>query len=118
MRPPCPAVGFALTLLTLACGGTKPPSLKPCPQVTGAGTPHSGTISTGQTWTQAASPHVITGPLSISGAIVTLEECAVVTVAEGANITVGSASGPAAALVANGSTAQDGANQVLHAVVF
>ena len=64
-----------------------------------AGTHHSGTIDAPETWTASASPHVVDSDLYIE-AILTLEPGAVVLVADGAAIAVGTRS--PAGLVARG----------------
>ena len=64
-----------------------------------AGTHHSGTIGTPETWTAAASPHVVDSDLYIE-AILTLQPGAAVLVADGATIAVGTRS--PAGIVARG----------------
>ncbi len=64
-----------------------------------AGTHHSGTIEAAETWTAAASPHVVDADLNVE-AILTLQPGAVVLVADGATIAVGTRS--PAGLVAGG----------------
>lgn len=64
-----------------------------------AGTHHSGTIEAPETWTAAASPHVVDSDLYVE-AILTLEPGAVVLVADGATIAVGTRS--PAGIVARG----------------
>ena len=64
-----------------------------------AGTHHSGTISAPETWTAAASPHVVDSDLYLE-AILTLQPGAVVLVADGATIAVGTRS--PAGIVARG----------------
>jgi hypothetical protein len=64
-----------------------------------AGTHHSGTIETPETWTAAASPHVVDSDLYVE-AILTLEPGAVVLVADGTTIAVGTRS--PAGIVARG----------------
>ena len=50
-----------------------------CAPLTGTGTKHTTEPTTNETWTAAASPHVIEGSLSIrAGIAITLEPCAVV----------------------------------------
>jgi hypothetical protein len=73
-----------------------------CPPVTGPGTEHQGTISADETWTAAASPHILTFNLSVQNATLTIEPCAVVRIRKGFTITIGATSGAAAALVAHG----------------
>ncbi len=57
-----------------------------CTAPIGAGTTH-GSISTSQTWTAAASPHILPSDTSIA-ATVTIEACAVVRIATGATVTI------------------------------
>jgi hypothetical protein len=57
-----------------------------CVDPTGAGTMH-GSITQDETWTAAASPHVIPFDINI-GATVTLEPCAEVKIAGGATLSV------------------------------
>ena len=64
-----------------------------------AGTHHSGTIDAPETWTAAASPHVVDSDLYIE-AILTLQPGAVVLIADGATIAVGTRS--PAGIVARG----------------
>ena len=64
-----------------------------------AGTHHSGTIDAPETWTAAASPHVVDSDLYIE-AILTLQPGVVVLVADGATIAVGTRS--PAGIVARG----------------
>ena len=64
-----------------------------------AGTHHSGTIGAPETWTAAASPHVVDSDLYIE-AILTLQPGAAVLVADGATIAVGTHS--PAGIVAQG----------------
>lgn len=66
-----------------------------------AGTHHSGTITAAETWTAAESPHVVDYDLDVE-AMLTLQPGAVVLVADGATITVGTRS--PAGLVARGSS--------------
>src|SRR5687767_13732808 len=69
-----------------------------CPELTGAGTQHAGFITADETWTAADSPHVVMSELSVRGATLTIEPCAVVVLAEGVNFVVGDNSGSSAAL--------------------
>jgi hypothetical protein len=64
-----------------------------------AGTHHSGTIAAPETWTAAESPHVVDSDLYVE-AILTLQPGAVVLVADGATIAVGTRS--PAGIVARG----------------
>lgn len=78
-----------------------------CDLPTGAGTPHSGTVTANETWTAAGSPHVIDFELR-ANATITLERCATVQLGEGARLIVGTSS-TAGKVVANGAsfTAKD-----------
>lgn len=62
-----------------------------CPAPSGGGTDHAGTVSADETWAAAGSPHRVTSSLDIR-ATLTIEACAVVEVASGATISVGSPS--------------------------
>ncbi len=76
------------------------PITSSCTAPTGAGTMHTSVVAD-ETWTAAASPHVIASPLSIgTGATVTLEACAVVRIAAGTGVLV------EGALVANGTATE------------
>lgn len=82
-----------------------------CPAATGAGTKHEGTITTDQTWKAADGPHNVTFGLDIR-ATVTIEPCALVRVAKGVRIAVGSST-EAGSLVAHGTSQLiDGARDV------
>ena len=60
-----------------------------CPALTGAGTTHTTAISADETWTAAASPHIVPGDIQIAtGATLTLEPCAVVQIAGDHGLTV------------------------------
>ncbi|OJY23786.1 MAG: hypothetical protein BGO98_17740 [Myxococcales bacterium 68-20] len=69
-----------------------PDAIRPstCAPVTGEGTKHSGNLETGQeTWTAAASPHVIDFPVTIrEGETLTIEPCAVVRIRKDMGILV------------------------------
>jgi hypothetical protein len=69
-----------------------------CAAPTGAGTMH-GSVSAAETWTAAASPHLITFDINVS-ALLTIEPCAVVRIAATRTITIG----PGGALVAAGAS--------------
>ena len=58
-----------------------------CPPITGAGTMHGGSVTAAETWTAAASPHILPADMSIN-AEVTIEGCAVVRIAGGKTISV------------------------------
>jgi len=73
-----------------------------CAEATGAGTNHAVDIKADETWTAAASPHVIATGIRIN-ANVTLEKCAVVTLGKGASLFIGgSALSDAGSLTAKG----------------
>ncbi len=95
----------SLVIALAACGGNPakhlpdaspdaPPDAAPdamvsaCSMPTGAGTMHTGEITTAQTWTAADSPHVLPGDLNIVAKL-TIEKCAIVQIAGGATVTVG-----------------------------
>jgi hypothetical protein len=68
-----------------------PPLLGPqstCPAPPGPGTTHGG-VTTPQNWTAAASPHLVTGDISINAQLI-LEPCAIVRIAAGTIITISS----------------------------
>jgi hypothetical protein len=70
-----------------------PPVIQPdsppaCPAATGP-THHSGNITTDQTWTAAASPHIIDFGFTITSATVTIEPCVEVKIAADATVTAG-----------------------------
>ena len=80
-------------------------ALPACEVPTGAGTEHQGLIEADETWTAAGSPHVVIGNISIRGATVTVERCAVVRVRKGFVFDVGQTiGGEPAAIVARGAT--------------
>lgn len=82
-----------------------------CPAATGPGTKHEGTITADETWKAADGPHDVTFGLDIH-ATVTIEPCALVRVAKGVRISVGSSS-EVGSLVARGtSQLTDGARDV------
>ena len=89
-------VGYAdVTDLDLTCGPVG--SVLPCTAPTGAGTTH-GSINAAETWTEAASPHIVPFDINVSAAV-TIQECAVVRIVKGGTVTVT----PTGSLVANGS---------------
>ena len=67
-----------------------------CVPPTGVGTRHSS-VSAAETWTYAASPHIVPFDVSI-GAAVSIEACAVVRMAAGSTVTIN----PGGSLVAAG----------------
>jgi hypothetical protein len=77
---------FALLLLT-SCSTSNPTEPAPgnaCPASTGGPTPHAGFLTADETWTAAASPHVITSSLTVSKDVtLQLEPCAEVRIAGG-----------------------------------
>lgn len=76
-----------------------------CEPPTGEGTEHQGLVAADETWTAAGSPHVVVGNVSIRGATVTVERCAVVRVRKGYVVDIGQTiGGPPAAIVARGAT--------------
>ncbi|CAN5613805.1 hypothetical protein BH09MYX1_BH09MYX1_62770 [soil metagenome] len=91
---------FPLLPLTGGCDPATDavPTPTQCTAPTGAGTKHAANITADETWTAAASPHVIPYDMSIR-ATVTLEPCATVQIAK--QITV-SLDQPGSVLVAKG----------------
>ncbi len=82
-----------------------------CPAATGPGTKHEGTITADEIWKAADGPHDVTFGLDIH-ANVTIEPCALVRVAKGVRISVGSSS-DVGSLVAHGTSQLiDGARDV------
>jgi hypothetical protein len=80
-----------------------PPVEPACAAPTGAGTMHATNVMADETWTAAASPHIVTTSLNVRGSTLTIEPCAVVRIRAGHFITVGQTpGGAAAALVARG----------------
>ena len=77
-----------------------------CGEANGAGTTHAGDVTADETWTAADGPHRVTANLRIL-AEVAIEPCALVLVAPGVQIEVGSSS-DGGRLVAHGRV-QDGA---------
>jgi hypothetical protein len=81
---------FVLTLLA-ACSApmNPPPDAGPtgCTAPAGAGKMHGGSVNADETWTEAESPHVIPSDMSVYAKL-TLEPCAVVTLAAGRSVTV------------------------------
>jgi hypothetical protein len=87
-----------------------------CPAPTGAGTKHEGTITSDETWTAADSPHDVTFGLDVL-ANVTIEPCALVRVAKGVRISVGSST-EAGSLVARGTSQITGGTRDVRPVNF
>lgn len=103
---------YIVLVLVAACGGDDvnhlpdapiPPDAPACSEPTGAGTMHAANVAADETWTAAASPHIVTTSIAVRGATLTIEPCAVVRIRPGHFITVGQTPGAAAAaLVAHG----------------
>lgn len=72
-----------------------------CTAATGSGTTHASTIAAAETWTAAASPHIIPADLGIQAAV-TIEPCAVVQIAANATVTVA----PTGSILAMGAPGQ------------
>ncbi len=73
-------LGAALVFL-VACGDPDPDPPPSCEAPTGAGTEHGATPASDETWTAAASPHIVTANLALpAGRTLTLEPCAVVQI--------------------------------------
>ena len=87
-------VGLATAAVYLGCSsgsGTNSNNSNPpfCPTTTTGPTVHSADVASSQTWTAAASPHVVTQGISVlAGATLTIEACASVQLAAGASIDV------------------------------
>jgi len=80
-------VGLALA----ACSDTEepePPPTATCAEPTGTPVEHQGTVTSPQTWA-ASTPHLISANMTLS-APVTVEGCAVVRVAAGMSVAIGS----------------------------
>lgn len=77
-------------LCLLACGSPAPEQGVACPAPRAGPTTHpAATLSGDVTWSADASPHVITGDVTVpAGATLTLEPCAQVTIAENHYLTV------------------------------
>lgn len=58
-----------------------------CIAPTGAGTVHNTNLAAAETWTEAASPHIIMFDTTVAAAI-TIEACAVVRIAGGRTVTI------------------------------
>lgn len=68
-----------------------------CAAPTGAGTMHGASVNAAETWTAAASPHVVPYDTSLYAAL-TIEPCAVVRLAAGVTVTIN----PSGSLIAAG----------------
>jgi hypothetical protein len=92
-------LGWSLVLLVAACGDDGPVNTLPdapadappdapraCITPTGAGTVHTA-FNTAETWTEAASPHIINNDTTVSAAI-TIEACAIVKISGGKTVTI------------------------------
>lgn len=58
-----------------------------CIAPTGAGTVHNSNLAAAETWTEAASPHIIMNDTTVAAAI-TIEPCAVVRISGGKTVTI------------------------------
>lgn len=101
LRVLAPLVAF----LAAGCGGGSddpmepdaPPSptfdaavpAEPCAAPTGAGTEHAAYVTADETWTAAASPHIVTFDIAVQGATLTIEPCAVVRIRGGYHVSIG-----------------------------
>ncbi|MFT3712480.1 MAG: hypothetical protein QM817_32945 [Archangium sp.] len=72
-----------------------------CPAPSGSGTMHGGSVSMAETWTAEGSPHIMPYDTSIYAPL-TIEPCAVVTLAAGKTVTVN----PMGSITANGTATQ------------
>jgi hypothetical protein len=101
-----PIISFALAALA-ACAGNEaapglvdaPPLVVPdapnlidapslgCTAPTGAGTTHGASVNAAETWTAAASPHVLASDTNVYAAV-TIEPCAVVRIGAGKTVTI------------------------------
>lgn len=70
-----------------------------CAPQSGAGTMHGANVLADETWSAAASPHIVTTSINVRGATLTIEPCAVVRLAPGVIVTVGQTPGAAAASI-------------------
>ncbi len=92
-----------MALVAACTPGTPSPDggTNACPTATGAGTQHSISIAANETWTAAASPHIVPTGLTIpAGVTLTLDPCATVRLGSGAGVEVNGR------LVANGTSTQ------------
>ncbi len=87
-----------------------------CETVSGPGTEHTANVTAAETWTAAGSPHRIPTNISVL-ATLTIEPCAVVLLASGVTITIGSTSGPGT-IIARGTSAMVGGSLDLRPVTF
>jgi hypothetical protein len=96
----------ALALVSVACSeGDTPPPSPACPKANGP-TQHQGDVSSDETWTAEASPHILTGSVRVrDGATLTINPCAEVRLGEGMQLAVGWLDSQAR-LVAEGSQEQ------------
>lgn len=79
---------FALALLVVT-GCEAPAPAGACPTETTGPTVHHGTITGEETWTAAASPHVVDGDVEVTeGGKLTIEPCAEVRFASGTGLAV------------------------------
>ncbi len=103
---------------TGAAGAAGSPNMQEstCPEATGAGTVHDTVIEADEVWTAEDSPHHVPTSISIRGATVTVEACAVVVIGEDQTIEVGDSSGDPAKLRAIGEL--DAETDTLRPVTF
>src|SRR5688572_20141429 len=80
-------------VIVAACGddgpGQLPDAGPSCELAQGAGTMHAGSVTQAETWSASTSPHRVTADLTVL-ATVTIEPCAVVLLAAGVRVTIGS----------------------------
>lgn len=89
-------------------GGPDPVPVVTCAPVTGKGVTHTGDVKGNEVWSAADSPHIVTGNVSVRNSLtLTIEPCAEVRVAKGANIQVAFPGTPnTGSLVAEGTAEQ------------
>jgi len=80
------AAGCAPTASVGSDGGADAQPTNECPTPSGPGTTHAG-VTSAETWTAAASPHVVPAAMNVSAPL-TIEACAVVKIAAGVIITI------------------------------
>jgi len=85
---------------TVDSGDIDPPVPNTCPAPTGEPQKHEGNIATDQTW--GAGLHVLTFDISVRGATLTIEPCAIIQTPSGRHIGVGAINGTPGKLVAKG----------------
>lgn len=97
LRLPCLVVAVSLSCSPVMMT----PDAGSCPAPSGAGTMHGASLTMPETWTASGSPHVLPFDTSISAAL-TLEPCAVVTLAVDKTVTVNTGG----SIIANGTPGQ------------